>query len=233
MSETARTYNQNHVPRPYTPGRRRVSVYVSWSYPAEANRNPAELDNRFSTMTEVRRVALAGLRGPALVLIRCASSRASPGRWSCSSGRGCRSSSSSRRSPAIPCRCSSASTRPVSRCRWTSGCWTTPTPCSSSAWTTWSPGRRPRPAEIEALRRFLAPRGHLPGHRTAPRRGRLDDLDERDDRVPPSRRRAGAAPAALRPLRAWPDAGARDSGGEPLRAAARPWCRDDQARSRR
>lgn len=56
MSEPARTYNQAHAPRPYTPGRRRVSVYVSWSYPAEANRNTAELDNRFSTMTEVRRV---------------------------------------------------------------------------------------------------------------------------------------------------------------------------------
>jgi hypothetical protein len=58
MSEfkTARTYNQNHAPRQYTPGRRRVSIYVSWSYPAEAGRNPAELDNRFSTMTEVRRV---------------------------------------------------------------------------------------------------------------------------------------------------------------------------------
>ncbi|MGI5489822.1 hypothetical protein [Microtetraspora malaysiensis] len=54
---TARTYNQNHVPRDYTPGRRRVSIYVAWSYPAEAGRNPAELDNRFSTMTEVRRVA--------------------------------------------------------------------------------------------------------------------------------------------------------------------------------
>src|SRR4051794_25776821 len=54
-SKTARTYNQNHTPRPYTPGRRRLSIYVSWSYPAEAGRNPAELDNRFSTMTEVRR----------------------------------------------------------------------------------------------------------------------------------------------------------------------------------
>lgn len=54
MSEPARTYNQSHAPRPYTPGRRRVSVYISWSYPAEATRNPAELDNRFSTMTEVR-----------------------------------------------------------------------------------------------------------------------------------------------------------------------------------
>ena len=56
-TKTARTYNQNHVPRKYTPGRRRVSMYISWSYPAEAGRNPSELDNRFSTMTEVRRVA--------------------------------------------------------------------------------------------------------------------------------------------------------------------------------
>src|SRR5215213_5287513 len=59
MSETkvARTYNQNHVPRKQRPGQRRVSIYVAWSYPAEAGRNTAELDNRFSTMTEVRRVA--------------------------------------------------------------------------------------------------------------------------------------------------------------------------------
>ena len=56
MIEPARTYNQSHVPRAHEPGRRRVSIYVSWSYPAEANRNIAELDNRFSTMTEVRRV---------------------------------------------------------------------------------------------------------------------------------------------------------------------------------
>jgi hypothetical protein len=56
MSEPARIYNQSHTPRPYQKGRRRVSVYISWSYPAEANRNIAEMDNRFSTMTEVRRV---------------------------------------------------------------------------------------------------------------------------------------------------------------------------------
>jgi hypothetical protein len=53
----ARTYNQNHIPRKYTPGGRRISIYWTWSYPWESNRNPAELDNRFSTMTEVRRVA--------------------------------------------------------------------------------------------------------------------------------------------------------------------------------
>src|SRR5215467_2289965 len=50
----ARTYNQNHWPRTFTAGKRRVCV--CWSFPAEANRNILELDNRFSTMTEVRRV---------------------------------------------------------------------------------------------------------------------------------------------------------------------------------
>ncbi|MBL7492648.1 hypothetical protein I6A60_15265 [Frankia sp. AgB1.9] len=66
MSEprTARTYNQNHARRAYAPGRRRVSIYVSWSYPAEAGRNPTELDNRFSTMTEVRRVAWPAYEEP-------------------------------------------------------------------------------------------------------------------------------------------------------------------------
>ena len=57
MNSPPRTYNQVHVPRKYTPGRRRVSIYVTWSYPAEANRDVSVLDNRFSTMTEVRRVA--------------------------------------------------------------------------------------------------------------------------------------------------------------------------------
>jgi hypothetical protein len=66
MSEfrTARTYNQHHVPRQYTPGRRRMSIYVAWSYPAEAGRNTAELDNRFSTMTEVRRVTWPAYEDP-------------------------------------------------------------------------------------------------------------------------------------------------------------------------
>src|SRR5881394_1577869 len=52
----ARTYNQNHVPRKYTRGKRRLSIYWTWSYPWEANRDTTELDNRFSTLTEVRRV---------------------------------------------------------------------------------------------------------------------------------------------------------------------------------
>ena len=60
MSETKygpRTYNQIQIPRKYTPDKRRFSIYWTWSYPWEANRDVAELDNRFSTMTEVRRVA--------------------------------------------------------------------------------------------------------------------------------------------------------------------------------
>lgn len=51
-----RTYNQVRVPRKYTPGKPRFSIYWTWSYPWEANRDVTELDNRFSTLTEVRRV---------------------------------------------------------------------------------------------------------------------------------------------------------------------------------
>ena len=58
MSEMpiARTYNQGHIPRKYTPGKRRLSIYWSWSYPWEAQRDIAGIENRFSTMTEVRNV---------------------------------------------------------------------------------------------------------------------------------------------------------------------------------
>jgi hypothetical protein len=51
-----RTYNQVRVPRKYTRGKPRFSIYWTWSYPWEANRDVTELDNRFSTITEVRRV---------------------------------------------------------------------------------------------------------------------------------------------------------------------------------
>jgi hypothetical protein len=51
-----RVYNDIPKPRKYIPGRKRFSVYWTWSYPWEANRDVSELDNRFSTMTEVRRV---------------------------------------------------------------------------------------------------------------------------------------------------------------------------------
>jgi hypothetical protein len=54
--QPARTYNQVHIARKHTPGKRRMSIYWSWSYPWEAQRGRAAMENRFSTMTEVRNV---------------------------------------------------------------------------------------------------------------------------------------------------------------------------------
>jgi hypothetical protein len=57
IKNSPRTYNQINIPRKYTAGRRRFTIYWTWSYPWEANSDVAELDNRFPTMTEMRRVA--------------------------------------------------------------------------------------------------------------------------------------------------------------------------------
>jgi hypothetical protein len=51
----ARTYNQTHVGRS-SDGKRRISIYWTWSYPWEVQRSPALMENRFSTITEVRNV---------------------------------------------------------------------------------------------------------------------------------------------------------------------------------
>jgi len=51
----ARTYNQSHVARAED-GKRRISIYWTWSYPWEVQRDPGAMENRFSTMTEVRNV---------------------------------------------------------------------------------------------------------------------------------------------------------------------------------
>ena len=59
----ARTYNQSHLPRPHSGGRR-VSIYWTWSYPWESQRDPAEIYNRFSTMTEVRNAAWPAYETP-------------------------------------------------------------------------------------------------------------------------------------------------------------------------
>jgi hypothetical protein len=56
IKNSPRNYNQVTVPRKYVKGQRRFSVYWAWSYPWESNRDVSEMDNRFSTMTEVRRV---------------------------------------------------------------------------------------------------------------------------------------------------------------------------------
>src|SRR6478736_3673733 len=60
----ARIYNQNHVSRKYTLGKRRMSIYWTWSYPWEAQRDPAAMANRFSTMTEVRNVVWPAYETP-------------------------------------------------------------------------------------------------------------------------------------------------------------------------
>src|SRR6266480_7258060 len=59
IKHSPRTYNQVNVPRKSTAGRR-FTIYWTWSYPWESNRDVTELDNRFSTMTEVRRVGWPG-----------------------------------------------------------------------------------------------------------------------------------------------------------------------------
>src|SRR6201987_124623 len=59
-----RTYNQIQLPRKYSSGKRRFSIYWTWSYPWEANRDVTEMDNRFSTITEVRRVAWPAYETP-------------------------------------------------------------------------------------------------------------------------------------------------------------------------
>ena len=64
IKNSPRTYNQINVPRKYTAGQRRFTIYWTWSYPWEANRDVTELDNRFSTMTEVRRVGWPRYEAP-------------------------------------------------------------------------------------------------------------------------------------------------------------------------
>ncbi len=59
----ARTYNQDHVARADN-GRRRISIYWTWSYPWEAQRDPAAMANRFSTLTEVRNVIYPAYEKP-------------------------------------------------------------------------------------------------------------------------------------------------------------------------
>ncbi|MGE2836619.1 hypothetical protein [Mycobacterium sp. SMC-4] len=62
-ADTVRTYNQNHVTRARN-GHRRISIYWTWSYPWEAQRNPAAMSNRFSTITEVRNVTYPAYEKP-------------------------------------------------------------------------------------------------------------------------------------------------------------------------
>jgi hypothetical protein len=54
---TPRSYNHTHAPRKYTADRRRVSIYVPWTYPGEANQDLIALDNRYATLYESRQAS--------------------------------------------------------------------------------------------------------------------------------------------------------------------------------
>src|SRR3954467_8212101 len=54
--QSPRSYNTINAARKFIPGKKRLAVYWTWSYPWEANRDITEMDNRFSSFTEVRRV---------------------------------------------------------------------------------------------------------------------------------------------------------------------------------
>jgi hypothetical protein len=62
----ARTYNQNHVARAHTGGRR-ISIYWTWSYPWESQRDPAEAGN--SEFNALIWMPPAGRRAGDIVLI--------------------------------------------------------------------------------------------------------------------------------------------------------------------
>jgi hypothetical protein len=47
IKNSPRTYNQVNVPRKYTSGRRRFTIYWTWSYPWEANRDVTESTTAF------------------------------------------------------------------------------------------------------------------------------------------------------------------------------------------
>src|SRR5437762_13268404 len=64
VANSQRTSNQINQPRKYVAGRKRFSIYWPWSYPWEANRDVAELANRLSTTTEVRRAAWPRYENP-------------------------------------------------------------------------------------------------------------------------------------------------------------------------
>ena len=174
----------------------------------------SRLDNRFSTMTEVRRVAwpryekpewsdrafLQGIAGTLelfhLSILRFQNMVSETTGYSVPVYQ--RIDQAGQRLPLK-----------VKSCR-------TPTLCWCSVSTTWSRNRKPAPDEIEAVRNFLKREGTCliigPHHDV----GSSADLQERDHGIRASRRSPGSAATALRNVHPHSDEGARRSGGEPL-----------------
>jgi len=126
-SASARTYNQNHVHRKYTPGKRRISIYWTWSYPWEAQRDPAAMENPLLHHDGGPERSLASVRDAGMERgaippghRRNAGIVPPPLHAQLSRDRG-------RGRPAIPSPCSSASIRPGSSSRSTGASSPTPT----------------------------------------------------------------------------------------------------------
>ena len=219
-SASARTYNQNHVPRKYTPGKRRISIYWTWSYPWEAQRDPAEMENRFSTMTEVRNVRVAGLRDAGME--RGAIPPGHRRHAGVVPPLHAQLSERSRASrPAIPSRSSSASIRPGYKLPIDERILADTDTLMVFGLDHLLSEQEAAPEEIAAIRRMAEARGHLPVAGAASRRGLHERSEAASDGIPPPPRPAGAAPAALRPVHALADEGARRSRAQHLRASAR------------
>ena len=206
----ARTYNQNHIARKYTPGKRRLSIYWTWSYPWESQRDPAAMENRFSTMTEVRSVLWPSLRDAGVECMRN-SFRGSPARWNFFTVPRSASSKLPVKQLATRLPCSSASTRRVTSCRLTNGFWQTPTRSWCSDSTTSFPNRRRRQKRSQRYASGSSAKAPACCLRRITMSASPSDLQAAADGIPPSRRRARAAPAALRAIYPLADEGARRS----------------------
>ena len=216
--QPARTYNQDHIARKYTPGKRRVSIYWTWSYPWETNRDVTELDNRFSTMTEVRRVAwpdfeatewdkmnfLQGIAGTLELFHRSSLSFQQDRR------RGDRASR--RRVPAHRSgRLQAADRRTCAgRHGHAVGVWPGP------------PRRRTgsRAGRNRGDSRMAQARRNMPAARPAPRCRLHGRLEAAADGISPPRRRTRATPAAIQPVHTLADEGARRPGHQSMGASS-------------
>ena len=192
----ARTYNQNHTPRAHTAGRR-ISIYWTWSYPWEAQRDPASMENRFSTMTEVRNVLWPGYETRSTT--RRTSCRASQAPWNCSTAPPWLFRNWPRRPPGIqwrlpahrPSRLQAPDRRTrAGRHRHAHGVRSRP-----SALRT-----RSRPRRDRGDHRMAQKRGHLSASGAPPRRRLHRRLQPAPGRVRTPRRPPGPSPTTLQPI---------------------------------
>ena len=205
-----------------------MSVYVAWSYPGEANRDPTVLDNRFSTMTEVRRVFWPAYEEPQWsdpLEVPAGDRRVAR---AVLLGVGEVPASSSERSRGTSSRCSSASTRRASRLPLDERVLADTDTLFVFGLDHLVTEQVPLPEEIEAVREFLAREGTClvlgPHHDV----GRSDDLKRTRHGVPSPRRRARAATATVRRVHARADEGTRDPRREPVGASPGRRRRDER-----